>query len=262
MKCFVILLSIVFSVSLFAYTDFGEVQDTGVKTAIEGMRAYIVHYQNWMYYTINVDTPGYIETGVYNTKSTTSGQIEIRPFYRWRAGPIIETGRPLDFYIDASSRGFFVVKMPTSFAYTRDGRFILDSKNRLVTMSGQFPVMGQNGEIFLTDPEDVSVSRAGMIYQGDEPIDRLKIAVFKKRSEMTMDNMESLNGSFFVLTKELEILEDPRHYVVKQGVLEQNNVLKAITGDILMAKNAYDATVKTAHLLNKSIGTAASLASP
>ena len=44
--------------------------------------------------------------------------------------------------------------------------------------------------------------------------------------------------------------------------LEENNVLKAITGDILVAKNGYDAATKTAHLINKSLSTAAGLGAP
>jgi hypothetical protein len=57
-------------------------------------------------------------------------------------------------------------------------------------------------------------------------------------------------------------LEGEEHYSITQGSLEQNNVLKAITGDILMAKNAYDVNTKTAHLLNRVVDTAASLITP
>ncbi|RAP39157.1 hypothetical protein DID80_00705 [Candidatus Marinamargulisbacteria bacterium SCGC AAA071-K20] len=247
--------------SLYSWEDFQEIQDPGVRTTLDGLHAYIVHYQNWLFYTINTHTPGYIETGVYNTR-TVEGNTEIRPFFRWRAGPVIETGRDLDFYLDAASRGFFAVQMPTSLAYTRDGRFILDSQRRMVTMSGNYPLLGENGHIYLPEGESISVSRAGLIYVDGEPIDRMKIVVFKRKSDMTYDNIESLNGSFFVLTREIETISGPQYYLIKQGMLEENNVLKAITGDIGMAKNSYDATVKTAHMINKALGTAASIANP
>lgn len=246
--------------SIYAYTDHGEVQDLGVLSTVHALRAFQVHYTNYMFYTINTATPGFIETGVYNTRRADTRQVEIVPFYRWRAGPIKETGRALDFYIDANSRGFFVIKMPTTLAYTRDGRFQMDSKGRLVTLSGYYPVQGENGDIYLSNDRDVTCSRSGMLYVNENPVDRLKIAVFKSYKEM--QSFESLNGSFFVLTKDLETLEGPQHYAVMQRYIEENNVLKAITGDIMMAKNAYDVSTKTAHLINKAIGTAASLASP
>ena len=173
---------------------------------------------------------------------------------------MIETNKELDFYIDANSRGFFVIQLPNAIAFTRDGRFMLDSKRRLVTLSGLYPVLGEEGEIILPEGEDILVSRSGLLYVDGQPVTRMKIAVFRSFKEM--QTLESLNGAVWVLTQDLETLEGPEHYAVVQGFLEQNNVLKAITGDILMAKNGYDAATKTAHLINRSLSTAAGLSSP
>ncbi len=89
---------------LYGYTDFGEVQDQGVSTTLEAMRMFQVHYTNFMFYTINVGTPGFIETGVYNSRKKTEDgyNLDYLPFFRWRAGPMIETNKELDFYIDAN----------------------------------------------------------------------------------------------------------------------------------------------------------------
>ena len=255
---------IVFGVQIitWGYDMHGEIQDKAVQTNLHALAAFQVHYTNFMFYTINVGTPGFIEEGVYNTRRK-DGNVEYVPFMRWRAGPPVETGRPLDFYLDAASRGFYVIKMPGTLAFTRDGRFQLDSRGRLVTMSGQYPVLGQEGEIFFPEGasvNDISISRAGLLYLGNQEIDRLRIAVFKSFKEM--QTMDTLNGSFFVLTRPIQTIEGPEHYKIKQGWLEENNILKAITGDILMAKNAYDANAKTAHLINRVLGSAASLASP
>ena len=173
---------------------------------------------------------------------------------------MVETNKELDFYIDANSRGFFVVQLPNSIAFTRDGRFMLDSRRRLVSLSGMYPLLGEEGEIILPEGEDILVSRSGLIYVDGQPVTRIKVAVFRTFSDM--QSMESLNGNFFVLTKDIETVEGPEHYAVVQGFLEENNVLKAITGDILVAKNGYDAATKTAHLINKSLSTAAGIASP
>ncbi|RAP39158.1 hypothetical protein DID80_00710 [Candidatus Marinamargulisbacteria bacterium SCGC AAA071-K20] len=257
----VFLISLLFVGPSFAWDDHEEIQDEAMKTVLNGLHAYIVHYTNYMFYTINIGTPGFMETGVYNSR-TADGRIINRPFYRWRPGPIVTTDRDLDFYLDAAGRGFFVVQMPTSLAYTRDGRFVLDSKRRLVSMSGGYPVLGQNGQIFLPEYEELAVSRAGLLYADGEPIDRIQAIVFNSKADMTFDNLESLNGSFWVLTKEIPYSTDPKNFIIVQGMLEENNVLKAINGDIGMAKNSFDATIKSGHMINKAIGTSATLASP
>jgi len=245
-----------------AYVHYDEVAERGVLSALEGMRTFQVHYTNWVFYTMNVGTPGFIETGTYNTrkKREEGYEVDYIPFFRWRAGPMVDTGKELDLYLDANSRGFFVVQLPNSIAFTRDGRFLLDSRRRIVTLSGMYPLLGEEGEIILPEGEDILVSRSGLIYVDGQPVTRIKVAVFRTFSEM--QSMESLNGSFFVLTKDIETVEGPEHYAVVQGALEENNVLKAITGDILVAKNGYDAAAKTAHLINKSLSTAAGLGSP
>lgn len=244
-----------------AFENFEEIQDSGVLNNVYAMRAFQVHYTNFMFYTMNVQTPGFIEEGVYNSRRADSKKVDNVMFYRWRAGPIMETGRELDFYIDARSRGFFVVKMQSTFAYTRDGRFQIDSRGRLVTLAGQYPVMGDSGEIIIPEGyQSITCSRSGTLYVDGQRLAQLKTAVFKSFKDMR--TMDTLNGNYFVLTRELELLEGPEHYAIVQGSLEQNNVLKGITGDILMAKNSYDVNAKSAHLINKTIGTAASLISP
>lgn len=194
---------------LYAYVHFNEVAEDGVLTSLEGMRTFQVHYTNWLFYTMNVGTPGFIETGVYNTREKIGDTYEVDyvPFYRWRAGPMIETNRELDFYIDANSRGFFVVQLPNSIAFTRDGRFRIDSRRRLVTVSGMYPVLGEEGEIIMPDGEDILVSRSGLIYVDGQPVTRMKIAVFK--SFQDMQSLETLNGAYWVLTKDLETLDGP-----------------------------------------------------
>ncbi len=261
---------IMFGSVTFSYEHYDEVLERGVLSSMEGMRTFQVHYTNWMHYTINVSTPGFIEQGVYNTRQHMGQddygdeeyEINIKPFYRWRAGPLIETNNKLDFYIDANSRGFFVVQLPSgNLAYTRDGRFRIDSQGRLVTLQNYYPVLGESGEIVFPElTDDIVVSRSGLIFANGQPLTRIKVSVFKSFTEM--QSLDDLNGSFFVMTKPIEIIEGAENYVIIQGALEQNNVLKAITGDILTAKQGYDTTLKVAQLINRALSTAAGLAAP
>ena len=265
-----LLLLVYIQPSVMAYEHYNEVLERGVLSSMEGMRTFEVQYLNWVKYTINLSTPGFIEQGVYNSR-THMGQdeygedkyeINIKPFYRWRAGPMVETGNKLDFYIDANSRGFFAVQLPSdTLAYTRDGRFRLDSQGRLVTLQNSYPVMGENGQIVLPNlTNDIVVSRAGLIFADGQPVQKIKVVVFKSFTEM--QTLNDINGSFFVMTKDIDIVDGAENYVVVQGAIEQNNVLKAITGDIKVAKNGYESSVKVAQLINKALSTAAGLAAP
>ncbi len=229
--------------------------DPGLKNVKDGMRAFQSHYTNYHLYTMNIYTPGYIEIGVYN--ENVNNKIETVPFYRWRAGPFEETNGELDFAIEAESKGFFVIQLPFGIAYTRDGRFQRDKNNRLIMLGGGYPVFGQNGEIFLP-PGKVTVTPSGAIFVNGDFIDKMQIAVFEDRSPLV-----TLNGNiFYVDGGEPKLLVGEQFYKVRQGHLENSNVLKAITGDIMIARNSYEANARAAKMLTKLIGSSIQMANP
>ena len=235
--------------------DYEEILEPSVRTVVQSMRAHQIQWNLFALYTMNVDTPGYVETGGYNM--SRDGRIEIVPFYRWRAGPLTETFQPLDFAVDANSKGFFQVLLPTGLGYTRDGRFTLTRNRKLVMVAGHYPVLGERGEIYLPEGKEIAVSKAGQIYVDGTPVDRMKVVVFKD-----MSKLETLNGSLFYLTAEVELLEGPEHYAVLQGFLEQNNVLKALIGDITMASRTYEATSKVGRSITKMLNSVVQLGNP
>ena len=251
-----------FKNALQAFEDYGEIQDYGAKNNIQAMRAFQTQWSNWLFYTMNVDTPGFIETGAFNSRLVDADgnqKIDAVPFYRWRAGPVVETNRDLDCYIEASSKGFFVIQLPTTVGYTRDGRFHRDSENRLVTVAGNYPVLGDNGIITLPRGT-VSISSAGTIFLDGEEIDRIKIAVFPSFKEM--QKLNSVNGAVFVLVEEAEILTGQEYYKVLQGYIEENNVVKALVGDIAYATNGYKSNAKIIKVLARSAQTSTQVATP
>ena len=65
-------------------------------------------------------------------------------FTEWEQGSLRETGNQLD--IALSDKGFFAVETPHGERYTRNGSFILDKDNYLVTKHG-YKVLGENGYI-------------------------------------------------------------------------------------------------------------------
>ena len=236
-------------------SDYQEIQESTVKTVVESMRAHQIQWNLFALYTMNVDTPGYVETGGYNTSK--NGRIEMIPFYRWRAGPIVETFRPLDFCVVADSRGFFQVLLPTGLGYTRDGRFTLNRNRKLVMLAGEYPVVGERGEIYLPEGKEIAVSKSGQIYVDGTPVDKMKVVVFED-----MSKLETLNGSLFYLTAEAALLEGESYYSVRQGFQEQNNVLKGLIGDITMASRTYEATAKAGRSVIKMLNSVVQLGNP
>ncbi len=234
-----------------------EIEDPSIRMVVQSMRAHQTQWYAILVQTTNVDTPGYVEPGGYNYKDK-DGNIEMMPFYRWRSGPVVETSQALDFYLDASSRGFFQVLVPTGLGYTRDGRFALTLNRKLVMLAGGFPVLGERGEIYLPPGNEIAVSKTGQIFVDGSPVDRMKVVLFKEKG---LSQLESLNGSIFYCSGDPEI-ELEGEYGVRQGFLEQNNVLKALVGDGAMAARAYEATSKAGKSITKEMSSAIQLGSP
>ena len=65
-------------------------------------------------------------------------------FTEWEQGSLRETGNQLD--IALGDKGFFAVETPHGERYTRNGSFLIDKDNYLVTKHG-YKVMGENGYI-------------------------------------------------------------------------------------------------------------------
>ena len=136
----------------------------------------------------------------------------------------------------------------------------LDENRRLVMQNGGFPVLGENGEIFSPEGEEIHVSTSGLIFVDGEPVDRFNITVFESYDEMQF--LETINGSIFYLTNEIATVEGPEYYKVRQGFLEQNNVLKALVGDMKFAGKGYEYGAKTVKTVNRLLGDLAGLAAP
>lgn len=236
-----------------------EVTEPGMQRCLQSMRAHQIQLTNWLIYTMNVDTPGYYETGVFNYRKK-DGTVDVVPFVRWRTGPPVETGRALDFYLDANGMGFFTIELPgNNIGYTRDGRFQLDGNNRLVMMAGEFPVLGEGGYIYIPEDTDIAVAKSGTVFSNNDAVDRLRISIFTGEG---ISKLVPLNGSIFVANGPPETLDPEGKYSVIQFHIEQNNVLKSIVGDTAMAKYPYEASSKIARTLSKSMTQVVQMSNP
>lgn len=130
-------------------------------------------------------------------------------------GPIQRTGNALDVAIEGE--GFFVIQTTSGEAYTRDGRFSIDSQGQLVTRSGDV-VMGDGGPITL-DPEagEVAISTTGAISQGAEAMGQLRVVAFN-----TPAALEKTGGNLWRATDEAP--RPPENLRLVPGAVEGSNV--------------------------------------
>jgi len=137
---------------------------------------------------------------------------------RVRQGTLEPTGNPLDAAI--VGEGFFAVQTPAGMAYTRDGRFQLDSDGRLVTLDG-YPVATQGGTVTLP-PGEVSLGPDGAIrlkvpgQETEQLLDRLQVVTFADLSQL-----RHADGGLYVTAQEPAERLDPR---LEVGYLEASTV--------------------------------------
>ncbi len=244
--------------------EYYEILDPALKVSMEGLRSHQVQDTMYIFYTLNMNTPGYVEAGGYNVREKDTGIVKMDAFYRWRGGPPIETHRDLDMYLDANSAGFFMVQFPTTYAYTRDGRIRIDARNRLVTMQGAYPFVNANGGgyITVTPGSKISISKSGVVFAGSEEVGKIRVAVFTSKG---LNQLVTLNGSFFVSATGEVPEEEPGGdtiYGVFQGFIEDSNVLKAIIGDVAMLKRAAASVGKSAKSVARAMSSAVQLGQP
>ncbi len=262
-----IMIGLVYGMTMSIFSqdwEYDEILDPALKVSMEGLRSHQVQDTMYIFYTANMNTPGYIETGGYNVREKDTGIVKMDAFYRWRGGPPLETRKDLDIYLDANSSGFFVVQFPTTYAYTRDGRMRIDSRNRLVTMQGSYPFVNANGGgyITVTPGSKISISKSGIVLAGDEEVGKIRAAVFTSKG---LNQLVTLNGSFFVSATGEMPEEEPGgdiNYGIFQGFLEDSNVLKAIIGDIAMLKRAASSVGKSAKSVARAMSSAVQLGQP
>lgn len=164
---------------------------------------------------------------------------EVFTFYR--QGAMMETNGKFDMAIGQSNSAFFTVAVPDNQGnfrelYTRDGAFVLNADNYLVTKEG-YPVMGVNGPVILQS-EDFSVLEDGRIVEGGQEVNRLLIKDFTDTT-----TLRKIGSNLVEATENTE--EKEFTGIIKQGYLEQSNV-NAINEMISMITTlrAYEANQK------------------
>lgn len=252
-SCFLILLFAFSAVS--AKQEYVNTLDPALQYSIQGMTVYENAHDTLMNNAVNSYTPGYKQIGVANISDKKGVRNVV--YYRFIQGTAIQTGGSLDFIIEGP--GFFVLRCPWGKGFTRDGRFTLDSSGRLVSQNSQFPVLGENGEIYLPKGT-VSVNDKGTLFVGKDIIDDIKIVNFS-----SPERLKSVNGSIFYFEDPMDEQRTLSNipYTIKKGYYESSNVnITEQMAQLPVIKNVYDANTKAIKLILKSLNAGISIGNP
>jgi flagellar basal-body rod protein FlgF len=157
-------------------------------------------------------------------------------------GALLSTSRPFDLALNGA--GFFVVQTPRGLAYTRDGRFSLDAKRRLVTAQG-YAVLGDKGPLTLSGT-DFTVSANGQITAAGKVVGKLRV--------VEPQGLQSAGGNVYTAAG----TRPAKRFEVAQGVLEQANVnAMEEMGRMLNGQRLYEANATALRYQDESLATLA-----
>ncbi len=153
-------------------------------------------------------------------------------------GSLNYTGNKLD--VALGEKGFFRIQTDRGIRYTRNGSFLLDTENMLVTQNGD-RVLGDNGPIQIKGAE-IAITTSGDVTVDGNHAGTLSVVDFThsnflKKEGNSLYVYDDPNGEGSII--------DPDPLSVKQGYLEASNV-NPLAEMVKMIKThrAYESYVK------------------
>ena len=148
----------------------------------------------------------------------------------------------LDFAINGT--GFFRVKTSDGERYTRDGRFLRDANNQLVTVNG-YQVLNTNGQVITLPEGAVRIDELGNISgTNGAQVAQIGMAAFKDpNTELTRDGMNTFAAK--------GAPTDNNPGTVQQGYLEMSNVNLT---RVVATGRAYEAAQRMVQMADETTG--------
>jgi flagellar basal body rod protein FlgG len=175
------------------------------------------------------------------------GVFTVPTMTKFGNGALQATEQPFDFAIQGD--GFFRIKTPQGERYTRDGRFLRDANQSLVTIEGN-QVLDRSGNPIQIPDGNLSVDEFGAMRIDNQTIGQLGIAEFNQPEIQ----LKKDGGNLY------RALETPPQAVsnsfIYQGYLEMSNVNVV---DSVISARTYEAAQRMVQIqdevLGKTIGT-------
>lgn len=141
----------------------------------------------------NLNTTAYrredlmFEEVLRETQDGETGNIsmvqDVSSFFKLESGPMESTGNPLDVAINGD--GYFTVETEDGPRYTRDGSFMINADNELVTKEGRAVLDAQGNVIDM--PENggrIEIARDGTVSTPDEDLGQLAVVTFENEQAL------------------------------------------------------------------------------
>jgi flagellar basal body rod protein FlgG len=160
-------------------------------------------------------------------------------------GNFQSTDNPTDLAIQGD--GFFRVRTTDGTRYTRDGRFIRDAQNNLVTVEG-FNVLDANNQPIVLPEGILSVSQEGVLTVNGAAAGTLGLSTFADpKTELERDR-----GNYFIGPDQSTGTGQP---VVAQGMLEMSNAnATRLMTEMVEVARSYEAAQKMVQNQDELLG--------
>ncbi|MBK8421997.1 flagellar hook-basal body protein [Candidatus Villigracilis saccharophilus] len=207
----------------------------GLYSAVSAMVMNAARQQVLSHNIANLQTPGFKQVlttvedfmqnqSVYTSENSLNQSVDYigtlglgtqigAEYIDFEQGALLDTGNPLDFALEGN--GYFRVKTPDGNRYTRDGRFLRDADNTLVTIEG-FQVLDDAGQAIQLPDGDISVGPDGALSVNGTAVAQLGIGVFANPDT----DLQHTEGNLFTGPAASTSQDAPR---VVQGYLEGSN---------------------------------------
>jgi flagellar basal-body rod protein FlgF len=239
----------------------------GLYSAVTGMMMNAARQQVLSHNVANLQTPGFKQIlttaqdfmqnqAVYSTGNNLNSSIDYvgklglgtqisTEYIDYEQGSFQDTGNPLDFALQGNA--FFTVKTPDGNRYTRDGRFLRDSNNTLVTVDGN-QVLDDTGQPILLPDGQVSVTPDGAITVDNAAVATLGIGVFTD----PRTDLQHTGGNLFTGPAASTSQDAPQ---VVQGYLEASNANPSqLMTQLVEVARSYEAAQKMVQNQDELLG--------
>jgi len=216
---------------------------------------------------VNAEIPGYKKSEAVirgfplELESATQRLGPVRPqvessHYSNLPGALVKTGGKLD--VALGTDGYFVISGPWGDGYTRDGRFQLDKDGRIITLAGNYPVLGQSGPLVVTPGADVEITQDGEVRVDKVVVDKLRVV-----NPEQPDALTPLNGSIFKRSEAASGMQEVESPRVIQGYVESSNVnVIDQMMEMIMVERTYNVNAKIISTRDANLSRAMELGRP
>jgi flagellar basal-body rod protein FlgG len=151
-------------------------------------------------------------------------------------GALRNTDLKLDFAL--TGPGFFVVDTPDGPAYTRDGHFLRNQENTLVTDAGE-PVLGIDGGPITVTGDNIRLTPQGELMVNDQPAGTLQVVQFDVSRAVRAGSTRFIVGE----GDEATPITPGEGTTITQGALEEANVNAAASAaQVISVARAFEAS--------------------